>query len=72
MTQLLEQALAEVRKLPQPEQDAIAALILEELADEERWAEAFARSQDQLARLAAKVRDDIRAGRVRSAGMDEL
>ncbi len=72
MTQLLEQALAEVRKLPQPGQDAIATLILDELADEQRWDEAFARSQDQLARLAAKVREDIRAGRVRDAGVDEL
>jgi hypothetical protein len=66
MTQLLEQAFAAVRKLPEPEQDAIAALILEELADERRWDEAFARAQEPLARLAAKVREDIRAGRVRS------
>ena len=72
MTQLLEQALAEVRKLGEPEQDAIAALILEELADERRWDESFARSQKQLADLAAKVREDIRAGRVRATGMDEL
>jgi hypothetical protein len=72
MTQLLEQALAQVSKLTQPEQDAIATLILEELADEQRWDETFARSQDRLARLAAKVRDDIRAGRVRDAGVDEL
>jgi hypothetical protein len=72
MTQLLEQALAKVRNLSQTEQDAIASLILEELADEQRWDEAFARSQDQLAKLAAKVREDIRAGRVRAGGMDEL
>jgi hypothetical protein len=72
MTQLLEQALSEVRKLSEPQQDAIAALILEELADERRWDEAFARSQEPLARLAAKVREDIRAARVRGAGMDEL
>jgi hypothetical protein len=72
MTQLLQQALAEVQKLPQPEQDAIAAMILEELADERRWDDAFARSQDKLAQLAAKVREDVQAGRVRSAGMDEL
>jgi hypothetical protein len=72
MTQLLEQALAEVRKLPEAEQDAIAALILEELADERRWDETFARSQGPLARLAAKVREDVRAGRVRGVGMDEL
>ena len=34
MTQLLEQVFAEVRKLPEPEQDAIATLILEDLTDE--------------------------------------
>jgi hypothetical protein len=72
VTQLLEQALAEVQKLPQGDQDAIAALILDELADERRWDEAFSRSQDKLAQIAAKVRSDIRAGRVRSTGMDEL
>jgi hypothetical protein len=72
MTQLLEQALNEVKKLPEPEQDAIASLILEELADEERWQESFARSQDQLARLAAKVREDVRAGRVKAGGFDQL
>jgi hypothetical protein len=72
MTQLLEQALSEVRKLSEPQQDAIAALILEELADERRWDEAFARSQEPLARLAAKVREAVRAGRVRGAEVDEL
>jgi hypothetical protein len=72
MTHLLEKALNEVRKLPEPEQDALASLILDELADERRWQESFARSQDQLARLAAKVREDIRAGRVQSGGFDQL
>lgn len=72
MTQLLEQALHQVQQLPQAEQDAIATLILDELADEQRWSESFARSQDQLARVAAKVREDIRAGRVQSGGIDQL
>lgn len=72
MTQLLEQALSEIQKLPQLEQDAIAALILDELADERRWQESFARSQDKLASLATKAREDIRAGRVRSGGFDQL
>ena len=72
MTQLLEQALAEVRKLPEPEQDAIATIILDELADEARWDNAFARSQAPLTRLAAKAREDIRAGRVHQQGIDEL
>ncbi len=72
MTHLLEEALAQVQTLPDAEQDAIAALILEELADERRWDDAFARSQEQLAQLADGVRQDIRDGRVRSLGIDEL
>lgn len=65
MTSLLEQALEEVRKLLPAEQDAIASLILEEIRDERLWDETFARSQDKLARMAEKAREDIRAGRTR-------
>ncbi|MCI0361243.1 MAG: hypothetical protein L0211_22405 [Planctomycetaceae bacterium] len=72
MTQLLEQALEAVQQLPPAEQDSIASLILQELADEKRWDEAFARTQVQLDRLADKVEADVAAGRVRDLGMDEL
>lgn len=72
MTALLEQALAEVHKLPPDQQDAIASLILEELDDEEKWSRAFAQSQDALARLADKVRAEKRAGKVKPVGFDEL
>lgn len=72
MTQLLERALEEVRKLSPVDQDAIASMILEEIQDEELWAQTFARSQDKLARMAAKARDDIRAGRTRDLEIDEL
>ena len=72
MTQLLERAIGEAGKLPESEQDAIAALILEELDDERQWEEAFSNSQDQLARLAAKVRQDVEVGRVRDIGIEEL
>jgi hypothetical protein len=48
MTKLLKKALKEVEKLPVSEQDAIAAIVLEELASEQRWAESFAKSQDKL------------------------
>jgi hypothetical protein len=72
MTDLLQQAIAEIQKLPDTDQDAIAALILEEITDEQRWGKAFANSQDQLSRLAEKVRADIQAGRVRDVGIDEL
>ncbi|MGQ0603402.1 MAG: hypothetical protein ACT4QE_17105 [Anaerolineales bacterium] len=72
MTGLLEKAIAQVQQLSSEQQDAIAALILEELADEEKWERAFAQSQDALARLAEKVRSDIRTGNVTKAGFDEL
>jgi hypothetical protein len=72
MTALLEQALTEIHKLPPDQQDAIAALILEELTDEETWHHAFDQSQDALARLADKVRNEKRAGNVQELGFDDL
>ena len=72
MTQLLEKVLTEVYKLPPEKQDTIAAVILEELEDERLWDKAFAESQDKLTQLAGKVRADIKAGRIRKMGIDEL
>lgn len=65
MTQLLEKALREVAKLPESEQDAVAAILLEELASEKRWSELFARSQETLAKLAEKALADDAAGRTK-------
>ena len=72
MTQLLERALEAVQKLPPEQQDTVAAIILQELADEEHWNDAFAQSQPQLDRLAEKVELDIAFGRVQELGIDEL
>lgn len=72
MTKLLEKALAEVSKLPSEDQDVIAAVIMDVLEDEQQWERAFSASRDKLAKLANKVREDIRAGRVRKMGIDEL
>jgi hypothetical protein len=54
------------------ERTAPSALILDELADEQRWDESFARTQKELGSLAAKVRADIRAGRVRDTRVEDL
>ncbi len=72
MTPFLERAIERVQELPAAEQDAIAAVILDELADEQRWAESFAGSQEQLGKLAAKVRADIRAGRIKDIPVEDL
>ena len=65
MTQLLEQALKEVAKLPASDQDAVAAILLEEIASEQRWSASFAKSQDLLAKLADKALADYAAGRTK-------
>jgi hypothetical protein len=65
MTQLLEKALSEVAKLPPAEQDALAAILLEELASEQRWAELFGRSQDVLERMAKEALDEHLAGKTK-------
>ena len=65
MTALLPKALAEVKKLAPEARDTIAALILEELEDKQRRGTTFAATQLQLAKLAEKAREDIRAGHVR-------
>ncbi len=39
MTQLLERAIAQLKTRSVDEQDAIAAIILEELEDDRRWDE---------------------------------
>ncbi len=65
MTQLLEKVLNEVAKLPAFEQDAVAAILLEELASERRWSESFAKSQDSLAKLAEQALAEYAAGRTK-------
>jgi len=62
MTQLLEKAYSQVTQLPNSEQDAIANLILEALADEEQWTEQFANSQDALAKLAQEAMAEHKVG----------
>jgi hypothetical protein len=58
-TKLLERAFTEASKLPEQEQDAFAAWILEELASEQRWEKAFADSEDVLTKLAEEAIADI-------------
>ncbi len=50
----------------------IASLIMAELSDQERWKNRFAETEPQLSKLAAKIRADIQAGRVRIAEIDQL
>lgn len=47
MTELLEKAFAEAANLPEEEQNELAKVLLEDLAAEEKWDQAFANSHDK-------------------------
>lgn len=70
MTRLLQQAFDRSSAVPQPLQDAIAALVLAEIESEKRWSAAFADSQDALAALAKEALDEHRAGHTRRLDPD--
>ena len=72
MTELLEQAISRLKTLPANEQDAIAIRILEELEDDLLWEEAFARSPDALAKLAATAMAEYRAGKTQELDPETL
>ena len=63
MTELLQQAIAQIQKLPPDQQDAIAARLLAELQDEKKWETRFAATtDDQWDQMAAMVRQEIAKG----------
>ena len=70
MTELLQKAFDEAAKLPREEQDALASLVLDELASEVRWTDAFAKSPDKLARLAEEARAEFRQGKTKPLDED--
>ena len=66
MTSLLKKAFDAASALPLDRQDAIAKLILAEIEDEKHWDEAFAKSQDKLADMAAEAITEHKAGKTRA------
>jgi hypothetical protein len=65
MTELLERAFTEASKLPEKEQDAMATLLLEELASEQRWEAAFASSSNPFSEMARAALREFEAGKTR-------
>jgi phage I-like protein len=63
MTELLQQAIAQIQQLSPDQQDAIAARLLAELQDEQKWEARFAATtDDQWEQMAAMVRQEIAKG----------
>ena len=71
MTKALDEVFQAAAKLPEAEQDALAAAIKTEIEAEAKWESSFARSQDTLARLADEALEDYRSGRTRPFDPDE-
>jgi hypothetical protein len=63
MTELLQQVIAQIEKLPLDRQDAIAAICMAELQDEQKWETRFESTTDeQWDRIAEMVRKEIATG----------
>ena len=70
MTHALVAAIAQAEKLPPEEQDVLAAILVEEIASEQRWSQSFARSEHVLEALATEALAELEAGKTRP--LDEL
>ena len=68
MRHALVSAVEQVEKLPPEEQDALAAILVEEIASEHRWSQSFARSGHVLESLAAEALAEFNAGKSGSPG----
>ena len=66
MTTLLEKAVKKISKLSESEQNEIAKIILNEIADEKKWYEKFKNSQNELLILADEAIDEFNKGKTKS------
>jgi len=72
MTDKLKKAVAKAEQLPDEQQDALAAIILAEIADEASWDAAFARSHDVLQRLDAEAGEEDRRGETQDLDPEKI
>ena len=72
MTNLLDEAYAAAKELPEEEQEAIGAVLLAEIDADRRWDELFAKHSDVIERMADKALEDYRLGRTLPLDPDTL
>jgi hypothetical protein len=72
MTALLTQAFEKASSLPEPLQDELARLLLEEIDWEARWDHSLSVTGIQIDAMAEKALRDFRAGKASETGFDEL
>ena len=62
ITEAFAKAVAEAAKLPAEDQNYLAWRIMEEIAEEQKWTDSFARSQDVLKALADEALAEYKRG----------
>lgn len=72
MTELLRKAFERASRLPDRLQDEMAQELLEDLEGEAQWDDTLTRSQDQLEKMADRALQELKAGRTRKSGFDQL
>jgi hypothetical protein len=72
MTMLLQEAFAQAAKLSESEQEALASRLLAELAAEDDFDRAIARSSDQRAALAREALAEHHAGKTQTLEPERL
>jgi hypothetical protein len=72
MTQLLKRAFEKASKLPDAEQDALAAEILAELEGGSRWDGALGSSADAIDEMGRQALKEYQQGKTMSGGFDNL
>ncbi len=72
MTKLLEQAFEKASRLPLLEQELLASRLLAELASEDAFDQALARSGDKLAHMAQAALMEHRAGLTEELDPEQL
>lgn len=72
LTPMLQKAIEAAKALPEEDQDALAAEILEWIEDHRRWSESFARTHDALAELAREALAEHEAGETLDCAYAEM
>jgi hypothetical protein len=72
MSNLLDEAYAAAKELPEDEQEMIGAVLLEEIDADRRWEELFAKPSDVIERMGEKALEDYRLGRTLPLDPDTL
>jgi VIT1/CCC1 family predicted Fe2+/Mn2+ transporter len=70
MTNSLQEVFKQASALPEEQQEALAAIMKEEIEAEKQWEESIAKSPDALAKLAEEALEEHYRGETRD--LDEL